>query len=94
MKRSCVPTSHSTTSSPSIPQNPIFTAIHNAVAEWLTEQRTTSGRAPHAFRSPIAAHQRIFDAIVSRDPASAQDEMQRHLDEVVKLYWQARTAGS
>jgi GntR family transcriptional regulator, sialic acid-inducible nan operon repressor len=78
----------------SIPRNSIFTSLHNAVAEWLTEQRTISGRTPHAFRSAFTAHQRIFDAIVSHDPAKAQEEMQRHLDEVAKLYWQARSTGS
>jgi DNA-binding FadR family transcriptional regulator len=79
----------------SIPQNPIFTSMHNAVAEWLTEQRTISGRTPVAFKAAFAAHRRIFVAIAAHDPARAQTEMQSHLDEVAKLYWQVRnTTGS
>ncbi len=76
----------------SIPQNPIFTSMHNAVAEWLTEQRAISGRTPVAFTAAYTAHERIFTAIAARDPATAQTEMQRHLDEVAKLYWQVRNA--
>jgi DNA-binding FadR family transcriptional regulator len=78
----------------SIPRNPIFTSMHNAVAEWLTEQRTISGRTPQAFDAAFVAHTRIFDAIAKRDPGRAQDEMQRHLEAVAKLYWQVRNAGS
>jgi DNA-binding FadR family transcriptional regulator len=77
----------------SIPKNPIFTSMHNAVAEWLTEQRAISGRTPHAFSAAFTAHQRIFAAIAARDPAAAQKEMQDHLDEVAKFYWQVRNAG-
>ena len=76
----------------SIPDNPIFTSMHNAVAEWLTEQRATSGRTPVSFEAAFSAHTRIYQAIASRDPAAAQTEMQRHLDEVAKLYWQVRNA--
>lgn len=75
-----------------IPQNPIFTAMHNAVAEWLTEQRTTSGRSAQAFDVAFRAHDRIFDAIAAGDEMRAQEEMQRHLDEVAKFYWQVRNA--
>ena len=46
----------------SIPQNPIFTSMHNAVAEWLTEQRAISGRTPIAFTAAFTAHERIFDS--------------------------------
>lgn len=74
----------------SIPRNPIFTSMHRAVSEWLTEQRTISGRTPDAFDAACGAHERIFKAIAARDPARAQDEMQRHLDTVARMYWQVR----
>jgi GntR family transcriptional repressor for pyruvate dehydrogenase complex len=73
-----------------IPGNPIFTSMYNAVVEWLTEQRDISGRAPDAGRAAFAAHTRIFEAIASRDPAAAQIAMQRHLDQVAKLYWEVK----
>ena len=76
----------------SIPRNSIFTSMHNAVSEWLTEQRATSGRTPEAFNAAYVAHERIFKAIAARDPDRAQDEMRSHLDAVAKLYWRARNA--
>src|SRR5579872_7299913 len=38
-----------------IPRNSIFTSLYEAVVEWLTEQRETSGRAPNAAE---VAHRR------------------------------------
>jgi DNA-binding FadR family transcriptional regulator len=74
-----------------IPQNPIFTSLHNAVVEWLTEQRETSGQAPRAYEEAYAAHARIYRAIAAHDPGEAQHAMQTHLDDVVKLYWTFRS---
>lgn len=73
-----------------IPRNPIFTSLHNAVVEWLTEQRETSGRGPTAFNDAYQAHERIFRAIAARDAAEAQVSMQEHLDQVAASYWLAR----
>lgn len=75
-----------------IPRNPIFTSLHDAVVEWLTEQRETSGRAPAAGRAAYGAHERIFRAIAAHDPAAAQQAMQDHLDQVVKFYWKIKNA--
>jgi DNA-binding FadR family transcriptional regulator len=77
-----------------IPCNPIFTSMHNAVVEWLTEQREISGRTPPAFKAAYSAHKRIYTAIAAGDPAAAQKAMQNHLDEVARFYWQARKAAA
>jgi GntR family transcriptional regulator, sialic acid-inducible nan operon repressor len=74
-----------------IPRNPIFTALYNAVVEWLTEQREISGRAPMSAQLAYAAHKRIYEAIAAHDAGEAQSAMQDHLDQVVKLYWQVRS---
>lgn len=74
-----------------IPQNPIFTALYNAVVEWLTEQREISGRAPMSAQLAYAAHKRIYEAIAAHDAIEAQSAMEDHLDQVVKLYWQVRS---
>ena len=74
-----------------IPGNEIFTALYNAVVEWLTEQRETSLRAPRAAQLAYAAHERIFKAIATHDPAAAEAAMQDHLDQVAKLYWRVRS---
>lgn len=73
-----------------IPRNPIFTSLHNAVVAWLTEQRETSGQAPGAYHEAYSAHERIHAAIAAHDPRAAQEAMQSHLDQVVKLYWEHR----
>jgi DNA-binding FadR family transcriptional regulator len=67
--------------------NPIFTAIYDAVVEWLSEQREISGRAPMSAQLAYAAHERIFNAIAAGDAIEAQAAMQDHLDQVAKLYW-------
>jgi DNA-binding FadR family transcriptional regulator len=73
-----------------MPRNPIFTALHAAIAEWLQEQRATS---VHEHGSPDAAcraHERIFRAVAAHDPDAAERAMRDHLDEVARFYWQAR----
>ena len=71
-----------------IPGNPIFTSLHDAVVEWLTEQRETSLHAPGAAEAAYADHARIFEAIAAHDASAAQAAMAEHLDSVVDLYWQ------
>jgi DNA-binding FadR family transcriptional regulator len=72
-----------------IASNPIFTALHSAMASWLIEQRTTSGKAPGSNRAAVKAHERILHAIDARDPQGAEDAMKNHLDEVQRNYWKA-----
>jgi GntR family transcriptional regulator, sialic acid-inducible nan operon repressor len=74
----------------SIPGNPIFTSMYNAVVEWLVEQREISGRSAEAGRAAYAAHSRIFNAIEAHDPAAAQSAMQAHLEQVARFYWEAK----
>ena len=69
--------------------NPMLTALHTALSEWLREQRTTSVRAKGARPDAHKAHRRIYDAIARRDPDGAAAAMRRHLEEVEAYYWQA-----
>lgn len=73
-----------------IPRNPIFLSIHDAVVEWLTEQRSISGQVPTAYDDAYGCHERIFQAIADRDPARAQAAMQHHMEEVIRHYWETR----
>lgn len=73
-----------------IPNNPIFLSFNDAMAEWLTEQRTISGRVRTAFDDAYRAHERVFNAIANRDPDAAQKAMDTHMTEVVHHYWHER----
>jgi len=72
-----------------IPRNPIFTAIHAAIAEWLMEQRTITLTYPGQNEIAYRAHAAITDAILARDPDRAERVMLAHLDQVAGLYWKA-----
>jgi DNA-binding FadR family transcriptional regulator len=74
-----------------IPRNTIFTALYDAVVEWLTEQREISGRAPMSPELAYAAHKRIYAAIAAHDAMAAEAAMQDHLDQVARFYWQVKT---
>lgn len=70
--------------------NPIFMAIHEAVVEWLTKQRSLSLRIPNANKLAYRSHQDIFEAIAAKDPDQAEAVMRDHLGTVARQYWQAR----
>ena len=74
-----------------IPRNPIFPAIHNAIAEWLTEQRRTTLRIPGQTEIAYKAHERIYRAIASRSADKAEKAMTAHLDQVFRIYSGVRT---
>lgn len=73
-----------------MPCNPIFTALHAAIAEWLQEQRATSVHEHGSPEAACRAHERIYLAIRAQDPDAAERAMREHLDEVSRYYWQAR----
>jgi GntR family transcriptional regulator, sialic acid-inducible nan operon repressor len=68
-----------------IPRNPIFTAIHTALAEWLREQRKTT-LAPGQDVRAYQAHRKIFEAVAARDPDRAEEAMRAHLEYVARRY--------
>jgi GntR family transcriptional repressor for pyruvate dehydrogenase complex len=72
-----------------IPRNPIFTAIHAAIAEWLVEQRHITLTRPGQNEIAYRAHAAIARAIAARDPDRAERLMRAHLEQVVSVYWQA-----
>jgi GntR family transcriptional repressor for pyruvate dehydrogenase complex len=76
-----------------IPRNPIFTAIHEAIVAWLTEQRTITLVSPGQRFIAYRAHERIRDAVCRRDPDLAEQEIRDHLDQVSDTYWKMRETG-
>jgi GntR family transcriptional repressor for pyruvate dehydrogenase complex len=69
-----------------IPNNPIFTAIHSAMIEWLREQRLVTLIMPGQNRTAYDAHAAIYAAIAARDPDAAERQMREHLEQVAKIY--------
>ena len=66
-------------------RNPIFTAIHAALAEWLLEQRRTTLAAGEDVKA-YEAHRLIFEAVAARDPDRAERAMREHLEYVARRY--------
>lgn len=70
-----------------IPRNPIFTGIHQAMVEWLTEQRRITLRSPAQNELAYRAHEQIYKAIAARDANRAERLIRAHLGQVSALYW-------
>ena len=65
-------------------------AIHDAVVEWLTTQRSLTLRIPGAEKMAFKSHEDIFDAVAGQDPERAELVMRDHLETVARQYWQER----
>ena len=68
-----------------IAKNPIFTAVHDALVEWLTSQRTMSLGVPGAEEGASNSHRRIYEAVAAHDPEAAARAMDDHLKDVAAL---------
>jgi GntR family transcriptional repressor for pyruvate dehydrogenase complex len=69
--------------------NPIFTALTQALAEWLGKQREVSARGGATQMDVYEQHAAIYDAIAARDAVRAQQAMEDHLRQVARRYWRA-----
>jgi DNA-binding FadR family transcriptional regulator len=65
--------------------NPIFSAVHDALVDWLTSQRTMALRHPRAETIALAGHRRILDAVAAGEAEAADRAMARHLQEIADL---------
>ena len=63
-----------------ISQNPIYTALHSAIAEWLVEQRHVTLAYPGQNKIAYRAHKTIYDAIAASDPDRAERVIKAHLE--------------
>ncbi|MDA3922002.1 MAG: transcriptional regulator NanR [Salinisphaera sp.] len=69
-----------------IPANPVYTAVHDAMAQWLDDRRAVALEKPGQDRIALAAHERIVQAIESRDPEAADAAMRDHLEQHYGVY--------
>lgn len=67
--------------------NPLVTGLHQALSQWLYEQRAVSLNIPGAAESAQAYHERIFEAIRDHDPDRAEAAMREHLNAVSDFFW-------
>jgi GntR family transcriptional regulator, sialic acid-inducible nan operon repressor len=72
-----------------ISKNPVFEGLNSALLDWLKDQRIKSADSGATFEDVVGEHVHIYDAIMAGDAEAAADAMERHLDSVVKRYWQA-----
>ena len=71
-----------------VPDNPILLACHEAFEQWLLERWRRLNRTLDRDRESHAGHHRIFEAILMRDPDTAETAMADHLDRAWKV-WEA-----
>ena len=70
-----------------ISRSSIVVSVHDAVVDWLMEQRSTALQRTDVSQRAYDAHASIYSAIAARDSAAAEDAMQAHLSEIVNVYW-------
>ncbi len=74
--------------------NPMFTMIHEAVVDWLVDQRTTTYHMPDADAFSVRDHTAIYQAVAARDPARAFHEMASHIQLIGQLYRESKRLSS
>ncbi|MBY6144721.1 FadR family transcriptional regulator [Mameliella alba] len=62
-----------------IPKNPVLPAIHRAYTTWLAPQWSRMPRLQDRNKANFDAHTAIFEAILMRDPDSAEARLRDHL---------------
>jgi DNA-binding FadR family transcriptional regulator len=70
--------------------NPIFTALHDAMAGWLKEQRVVTLQSDGQDRIAHEAHVAIFEAIAAKNPDQAEAAMTAHLAQLSDTFWARR----
>ena len=63
-----------------IPRNPIFTAVHEAYNQWLSQHWNKMQRSPERNTKNYESHRAIYEAILERDADAAESFLEQHLD--------------
>ena len=66
--------------------NTVFSALHSAIAEWLSLQRKVSLRVPGVEAKAYKSHEEIYDAIVVHQPEAAWLAMDQHLRDIIESF--------
>jgi GntR family transcriptional repressor for pyruvate dehydrogenase complex len=70
-----------------IAENPVLTALHDAMSEWLKQQREVTLEQPDQERIAFTAHETIFKAVARHDADAAETAMRNHLLQLETAYW-------
>lgn len=70
----------------SIPNNPIFLAVHQALVDWVIDARPTQQDAVALNKQSHLDHQEIFKFIKAKDVENADKKLREHLDYVFENY--------
>ncbi|EGR7965955.1 transcriptional regulator NanR [Vibrio vulnificus] len=71
----------------SIPGNPIFMAVYQAMVDWLITARPPVKDPIALAKMSYGHHKAIVDAIKSHDPDKAEEALKCHLDNVYDTYY-------
>ncbi len=70
-----------------IMRNSAFLVLHDAMSNWLREQRRIALLEPDEDKSGYEAHARIYKAVAAHDPDAAEAAMRRHLESGFRVFW-------
>jgi DNA-binding FadR family transcriptional regulator len=73
-----------------MPRNPIFIAMHDAVVEWIINERPIQPNVAANNRKSHADHVAIVEAIARRDMPAAVDVITKHLNDARVRYTAGR----
>jgi len=77
----------------SIPENPLFLAIHQALVDWVIASRPDAANTEELNTRSYQDHQAIFECIKNRDVEGADRALSKHVDYVFnKIYGEQSTS--
>ncbi len=70
----------------SIPNNPIFLAVHQALVDWVIDSRPIKTNSEELNRQSYLDHVKIFECIKNKDVEGADKELTKHIQYVFDNY--------
>ncbi|WP_371189431.1 transcriptional regulator NanR [Thalassotalea maritima] len=71
----------------SIPNNPIFVAVHQALVDWVIDSRPSTQNNLELNEKSYADHKAIFEAIKAHDVQAADKALTQHIKYVFDKYY-------
>lgn len=71
----------------SIPGNPIFLAIHQALTDWVIDSRSNNANYEELNEISYKAHEAIYECIANKDADGADKVLSEHINYVYNHYY-------